>query len=80
MKGNDKHIRKYPEKELVQILKDSGYHSEEWEETDPEEEWLIVQPEVTEDDVVIKDAVKKKTSSTYIYNRWWRSSAVCIFY
>ena len=80
MKGNDKHIQRYPEKELVQILKDSGYHSKEWEETDPEEEWLIVQPKVTEDDVVIKDAVKKKTSSIYIYNRWWRSSAVCIFY
>jgi hypothetical protein len=78
MKGNDKYIRKYPEKDLVQILKDSGYHSEEWEETDLEDEWLIVQPEITEDDVTIRDAVKEKTTSLYIYNRWWRSSAVCI--
>jgi hypothetical protein len=51
-------------------LKDSGYHSEEWEETDPEEEWLIVQPAVIEDDIVVKDAVKEKTSSIYVYNRW----------
>ena len=70
MKGNDKYIRKYPEKDLVQILKDSGYHSEEWEETDLEDEWLIVQPEITEDDVTIRDAVKEKTTSLYIYNRW----------
>jgi hypothetical protein len=62
-------------------LKDSGYHSEEWEETDPEEEWLIVLPEITEGnegDVTVRDAVKEKTSSIYIYNSWWRSSAVCI--
>ena len=70
MKGNDKYICKYPEKELVQILKDSGYHSEEWEETDPEDEWLIVQPEITEDDIIISDAVKEKTTSIYIFNRW----------
>lgn len=80
MKGNDKYIRKYPEKDLVQILQESGYHSEEWEETDPEDEWLIVQPEITEGDIVVRDAVKEKTTSIYIYNRWWRSSAVCIQY
>ena len=36
---------------------------------DPEEEWLIVQPEEIEDDDVVKDAIKEKTSSIYIYNR-----------
>jgi hypothetical protein len=61
-------------------LQNSGYHSEEWEETDPEEEWLIVQPEITEDDITVREAVKEKTSSIYVYNRWWRSSAVCIQY
>lgn len=61
-------------------MKNSGYHSEEWEETDPEEEWSIVQPEVIEDDMVVKEAVKEKTSSIYVYNRWWRSFAVCIQY
>ena len=45
---------------------------------DPKEEWLIVQPEEIEDDDVVKNAVKEKTSSIYVYNRWWRSSAVCI--
>jgi hypothetical protein len=78
MRENDKYIRKYSEKELAQILQDSGYHSEEWEETDPEEEWLIVQSEVIEDNVIVEDAVKQKTSSIYVYNKWWRSSAVCI--
>ena len=55
-------------------MKDSGYHSEEWEETDPEEEWLIVLPEITEGnegDVTVRDAVKEKTSSIYVYNSWW---------
>ena len=46
MEGNDKYIKRYPEKDLVQILKESGYHSSEWEETDPEEEWTVVQPAV----------------------------------
>jgi hypothetical protein len=59
-------------------LKDSGYYSEEWEETDPEEEWLITQPEITDDDIIVRNAVKEKTTSIYTYNRWWRSSAVCI--
>ena len=60
MRENDKYIRKYPEKELVQILQDLGYHSEEWEETNPEEEWLIVQFEVIEDNVIVEDAIKEK--------------------
>lgn len=38
MENNDKYIRRYPEKDLVRILKDSAYHSEEWEETDSDEE------------------------------------------
>ena len=70
MRENDKYIRKYPEKELVQILQDLGYHSEEWEEMNPEEEWLIVQSEVIEDNVIVEDAVKEKTLSIYVYNRW----------
>ncbi|RIA88147.1 hypothetical protein C1645_826795 [Glomus cerebriforme] len=36
IEGNDKYIRRYPEEDLVKILKDSGYYFEEWEETDPE--------------------------------------------
>ncbi len=64
---------------MVKILQDSGYHSEEWEETDPEEEWPTVQPAVIEGDEIIEEAVKRKSSSIYIYDKWWRSSAVCIF-
>lgn len=65
IEGNDKYIRRYPESDLVKILKDSGYHSEEWEETDEEE----VQPE---------DGKEAKSTSIYIYERWWRSSEVFI--
>jgi len=79
IKENDKYIRRYPETDLVKILKDSGYHSEEWEETDSEEDWPIIQPAVIEDDVIIEEAVKKKTTSIHIYDRWWCSSAVFIF-
>ena len=35
----------------------------------PEEEWLIVQPEITEDNIIVREAVKEKTSSSYIYGR-----------
>jgi len=38
MEGNDKYIKRYPEKDLVHILKNSGYHSSEWEETEPEKD------------------------------------------
>ncbi|GET66735.1 hypothetical protein GLOIN_2v1786535 [Rhizophagus irregularis DAOM 181602=DAOM 197198] len=38
IENNDKYICRYPEKELVRILKESGYHSEEWKETDSDEE------------------------------------------
>lgn len=78
IKGNDKYIQRYPETDLVKILKDSGYHSEEWEETDPEEDWPTVQPAVIENDMITKEAVKKKSLSIYIYERWWRSSEVFI--
>ena len=37
IESNNKYIWRYPEKDLIQILKNSGYHSEEWEETDAEE-------------------------------------------
>ena len=47
-----------------------SYHSEEWEETDPKEEWLIVQFKVIENNVIVENAVKEKTSSIYVYNRW----------
>jgi hypothetical protein len=80
MEGNDKYIKKYPEKDLVHILKNSGYHSSEWEETDPEEDWPVLQPEIIEDESIVVEAIKKKTTSLYIYEKWWRSSAVCIFY
>lgn len=56
LKGKEKYISRYLEKDLVQILKDSGYHSEEWEEMD-------------------SDAA----TSIFIYNKWWRSPAICIF-
>jgi hypothetical protein len=103
LKGQDRHIRKYPEKDLLEILKESGYHSEEWEESDPEENWEIIQPARIETireprypddddiededdpelwiekDIIIEEAVKKKTTSIYVYERWWRSRAVCIF-
>lgn len=72
MQGGDKYINRYPEKDLVRILKESGYHSSEWEETDLEEDQQ-------EDEVTTINAVEKKTS-LYIYDRWWRSSSVCIFY
>ncbi|GET66738.1 hypothetical protein GLOIN_2v1485488 [Rhizophagus irregularis DAOM 181602=DAOM 197198] len=66
IENNDKYIRRYPEKELVRILKESGYHSEEWEETDSDEENDIIGEE---------SAVKEKTMSIHIYKTWWRSSA-----
>jgi hypothetical protein len=66
LKGNDKYIRKYPEENLVKILKNSGYHSEEWEETDSNEiDEVIVQTE--------------PSTSIVIYERWWCSPAICIF-
>jgi len=74
IKGGDKYINRYPEKDLVQILKESGYHSSEWEETDPEEDQQVA----VEDEVTTVEAVEKKTS-LYVYEKWWRSSAVCIF-
>jgi hypothetical protein len=62
MKGGNKYISRYPEEDLVKILKDLGYHSEEWEQTDSEDDG---------------EAVKKL--SLYVYEKWWRSSAVCIY-
>jgi len=53
----------------VKILKDSAYHSEEWEETDSDA--------VVEDD---GEAVQTKSTSIVIYERWWRSPAVCILF
>ncbi|CAB4473726.1 unnamed protein product [Rhizophagus irregularis] len=52
IENNDKYIHRYPEKELVRILKESGYYSEEWEETDSDEENDIIGEE---------SAVKEKT-------------------
>ena len=75
IKGKNKYIRRYPELELVHILKNSGYHSSEWEETDLEDE---MDPD--EDDHPIEDVVKEKTTSLYVYEKWWRSPAVCIQY
>jgi hypothetical protein len=50
----------------MKILKNSGYHSEEWEETDSDEiDEVAVQTELS--------------TSIVIYERWWRSPAVCIF-
>jgi hypothetical protein len=77
MKGEDQYIQKYPENDLVKILKDSGFHSSEWEETDQEE---IDPEEIVDDDEIVVEAAKKKTTSLYVYEKWWRSSSVCIFY
>ncbi|GES77406.1 hypothetical protein GLOIN_2v1485488 [Rhizophagus clarus] len=63
IEGKDKYIVRYPEGDLVKILKDSGYHSEEWEETDPEEDWTVIRPAVVEDGEVIEEAVKEKSTS-----------------
>ncbi|CAG8715347.1 21264_t:CDS:2 [Rhizophagus irregularis] len=71
--------KRYLEKDLVKILKDSGYHSEEWEETDPEKEWLIMQSAVVEDDEIIEEAIKQKSLSIYIHNKWWHISNLLIF-
>jgi len=59
----------------MQILKNSGYHSEEWEETDPEDE----PTDLNEDAEIIREAVKKKTMSIRVYQKWWRSNSVCVF-
>jgi hypothetical protein len=66
LKGNDKYIRKYSEEDLVKILKNSGYHSEEWKETDSDKI----------DEVAVQT---EPSTSIVIYERWWRSPAVCIF-
>lgn len=72
LQSNNKYIQRYPEGDLVRILKDSGYHSEEWEETDTEDG--------DDDDNITEESVaKEKSLSIHIYGRWWRSSAVCIF-
>ena len=63
IENGDKYIHRYPEKDLVRILKDSGYHSEEWEETDEDDD--------------SEEAIQKK-STIIVYERWWRSVAVCI--
>ena len=60
-------------------MKDSGYHSEEWEETDPEEDWPVLQPAVVEDGITLEEERREKSLSLCTYERWWRSSAVCIF-
>lgn len=62
-------ISKYPEKDLVRILKDSAYHSEEWDETDSDDP-----------DNVTEEPPNEKSKSIHIYEIWWRSSAVCTVY
>jgi hypothetical protein len=66
LKGNDKYICKYPKKDFVKILKNSGYYSEKWKKTDS--------------DKIDKVAVQTELStSIVIYERWWYFPAVCIF-
>jgi hypothetical protein len=74
IENNDKHIRRYPESDLVRILKDSSYHSEEWQETDSDDD----EEEV---DIITEEppTIKEKTTSIHIYETWWRSPAVCIY-
>jgi len=40
--GGDKYIKRYPKKDLEKILNETGYHSEEWEETDDEGELIFL--------------------------------------
>lgn len=63
LQSNNKYIQRYPEGDLVRILKDSGYHSEEWEETDTEDG--------DDNDNITKESVaKEKSLSIHIYGRW----------
>ena len=36
--GKDKYIMWYPKKDVLKILKGTGYHSEEWEMTDDDDD------------------------------------------
>ncbi|CAG8743032.1 12558_t:CDS:2, partial [Dentiscutata erythropus] len=38
LKGGDEKLNMYPQKDILQILNDSGFHSEEWKMTDEEYE------------------------------------------
>ncbi|PKY56567.1 hypothetical protein RhiirA4_476958 [Rhizophagus irregularis] len=67
LQGKDKYIQRYPEKDLVQILKDSAYHSEEWEETDSDADV---------EDNGSEPTIQTKSTSIVIYERWWRSPAL----
>ena len=66
IKGKDKYICRYPESELVQILKDSEYHSDEWEETDQEE----INPEEIGEEDAVEETIKEKITSLYVYEKW----------
>src|SRR3954452_12309281 len=57
---------KYPESDLVKILKDSEFHSFEWEETDQEE---IDPEEIVEDDKIVIEETTKKRLPLYIFMR-----------
>lgn len=39
VKGDDKYIKRYPKKDILKILEGTGYHSEEWELTDDNEDY-----------------------------------------
>jgi hypothetical protein len=55
LKSNDKYIRKFSKEDLVKILKNSGYHLEEWEETDSDEiDEVAVQTELSTSKVIYK--------------------------
>lgn len=76
IEGKDKYICRYPESDLVQILKVSEYHSDEWEETDQEE----INPEEIGEEDAVEETIKEKITSLYVYEKWWRSPAVCTVY
>ncbi|PKC00824.1 hypothetical protein RhiirA5_427648 [Rhizophagus irregularis] len=67
LQGKDKYIQRYPEKDLVQILKDSAYHLEEWKETDSDAD--------IEDNGSSEPTIQTKSTSIVIYERWWHSPA-----
>jgi hypothetical protein len=46
IQSDNKYIRWYFEGDLVKILKDSGYHSEEWEEMDADDDDIITEESV----------------------------------
>ncbi|PKY33084.1 hypothetical protein RhiirB3_451730 [Rhizophagus irregularis] len=68
IQNNDKYINRYPKEDLVNILKETGYHSEEWKETDPESEWPVVIPVCKEKIFFIREDLRVKVDKPFKAN------------